>query len=43
VIDATKSIGAQQKEMRKIVLQEFGATLPPGVLRTEAARARLQE
>ena len=32
VIDATKSIETQQKEMRRIVVQEFGRTRPPGVL-----------
>ena len=41
VIDATKSIEAQQKQMRRIVLQEFGASSLTGVLRTEAAVARL--
>ncbi len=35
VIDATKSIEAQQKEMRRIVLKEFGNRRPPGVLGTE--------
>ena len=35
VIDATKCIEAQQKEMRRIVLQEFGRVRPPGVLGTE--------
>jgi len=43
VIDATKSIEAQQKEMRKITLQEFGRKLPPGVLGSEASFAGLQE
>lgn len=43
VIDATKSIEAQQKEMRKIVLQEFGTQRPAGVLGSEGARAGLQE
>jgi dTMP kinase len=42
VIDATKSIEAQQKEMRKIVLQEFGKKLPEGVLGAEASLAGLQ-
>jgi dTMP kinase len=32
VIDATKSIEIQQKEMRRIVTREFGATRPAGVL-----------
>jgi dTMP kinase len=43
VIDATKSIEAQQKEMRRIVVQEFGRTRPPGVLGTEVRVAGLQE
>src|SRR6202049_1117953 len=43
VIDATKSIEAQQKEMRRIVVREFGRTRPPGVLGTEVRVARLQE
>jgi dTMP kinase len=42
VIDATKSIQAQQKEMRHIFLRQFGSSQPPGVLRTEAPFARLQ-
>jgi len=42
VIDATKSIEAQQKQMRRIVVREFGRTPPPGVLRTEVDVARLQ-
>lgn len=37
VIDATKSIERQQREMRRIFLQELGASLPNGVL--EAPRA----
>jgi dTMP kinase len=37
VIDATKSIEAQQREMRRIVLREFGRKRPPGVLGTEEA------
>lgn len=40
VIDATKSIEAQQREMRRIVLSEFGRSRPPGVLGTEAPVAR---
>src|SRR5215475_12626757 len=32
VIDATHSIESQQKEMRRIVLREFGLVRPPGVL-----------
>ena len=32
VIDATKSIERQQKEMRRIFLDELGAALPNGVL-----------
>src|SRR5882724_13019182 len=35
VIDATKSIESQQKEMRRVVLREFGVTRPPGVLGVE--------
>src|SRR5882724_383579 len=35
VIDATKSIESQQKEMRRIVLHHFGRTCPPGVLGVE--------
>jgi len=42
VIDATKSIETQQKEMRRIVVQEFGRTRPPGVLGTEVRVAELQ-
>ena len=42
VIDATKSIETQQKEMRRIVVQEFGRTRPPGVLGTEVRVAGLQ-
>jgi len=41
VIDATKSIEAQQKQMRRIVLKEFGASPLTGVLRTESSIARL--
>ena len=40
VIDATKSIEAQQREMRRIVLREFGRAKPPEVLGTEALLAR---
>lgn len=36
-IDASGSIEAQQKEMRKIVLKELGADLKDGVLRVEGA------
>ena len=32
VIDATKSIEAQQREMRRIVMRELGRTRPPGSL-----------
>jgi hypothetical protein len=42
VIDATKSIEAQQKEMRRIFLRECGGKQPPSVLGTEAARAGSQ-
>jgi dTMP kinase len=41
VIDATKSIESQQKEMRRIVLRQFGASRPPGVLGVELNAARL--
>lgn len=41
VIDATKSIESQQKEMRRVVLREFGVTRPPGVLGVELNAARL--
>ncbi len=41
VIDATKSIEAQQKEMRRLVLREFGASRPHGVLGVETNGARL--
>ena len=41
VIDATKSIESQQKEMRRIVLREFGLTRPPGVLGVDLHAARL--
>src|SRR6266704_3552659 len=34
VIDATKSIEKQQREMRRIFLQELGDSLPNGVLET---------
>jgi hypothetical protein len=37
VIDATKSIERQQKEMRRILNKELGASLPHSVL--EAPRA----
>ncbi len=36
VIDATRSIEAQQREMRRIVMHEFGRSRPPEVLGTEA-------
>lgn len=42
VIDATRSIEAQQKQMRRIVLKQFGSAPLTGVLRTEASVARLQ-
>ena len=41
VIDATKSIEAQQKEMRSVVLREFGRTRPPGVLGVDLTATRL--
>jgi dTMP kinase len=41
VIDATKSIESQQKEMRRIVLQKLGRTRPLGVLGVELNIARL--
>jgi dTMP kinase len=41
VIDATKSIESQQKEMRRVVVREFGVTRPPGVLGVELNAARL--
>jgi len=41
VIDATKSIEAQQKQMRRIVLKEFSSSPLTKVLRTEGAVARL--
>jgi dTMP kinase len=41
VIDATKSIESQQKEMRRVVLREFGVTRPPSVLGVELNAARL--
>ena len=40
VIDATKSIEAQQREMRRIVLKEIGRTRPPEVLGMEAQLGR---
>jgi dTMP kinase len=40
VIDATKSIEAQQREMRRIVLKEIGRTRPPEVLGMEAPLGR---
>ena len=43
VIDATKSIEAQQREMRRVVLQEFGRVRPPGVLGTEVRVAELSQ
>src|ERR1022692_2459519 len=42
VIDATKSIEAQQREMRRIVVREFGRTRPPEVLGMEGMIARPQ-
>ena len=42
VIDATKSIESQQKEMRRIVLRELGLSRPPGVLGVDLNAARLQ-
>jgi dTMP kinase len=41
VIDATKSIESQQKEMRRVVLHKFGVMRPPGVLGVELSPARL--
>jgi dTMP kinase len=41
VIDATKSIESQQKEMRRVVLREFGVTRPASVLGVELNAARL--
>jgi dTMP kinase len=41
VIDATLPIEAQQKEMRRIVIDEFGPTRPEGVLGMEANLGRL--
>src|ERR1700704_5176011 len=41
IIDATKSIEVQQKEMRQIVLREFGTVRPPGVLGVDLNAARL--
>jgi dTMP kinase len=44
VIDATKSIEAQQREMRRIVLREFGRSRPPEVLGTHAmAEGRVED
>jgi dTMP kinase len=43
VIDATETIEAQQREMRRIVVREFGRSRPPGLLGTEVRVARLQE
>ncbi|MBK5293349.1 MAG: dTMP kinase [Acidobacteriia bacterium] len=43
VIDATKSIQAQQREMRSIVIREFGSRRPAGVLGTEGGIARLRK
>jgi hypothetical protein len=40
VIDATKSIEKQQREMRRIVMREFGRTRPPEVLGMEGMIAR---
>ena len=40
VIDATKSIEAQQREMRRIVVKEIGRTRPPEVLGMEAPLGR---
>src|SRR5579862_84719 len=40
VIDATKSIEKQQREMRRIVVREFGRTRPPEILGMEAPLAR---
>jgi dTMP kinase len=40
VIDATKSIEAQQREMRRIVVKEIGRTRPPEVLGMEATLGR---
>jgi len=41
VIDATKYIESQQKEMRRVVLHKFGVMRPPGVLGVELSPARL--
>jgi hypothetical protein len=41
VIDATKSIEAQQREMRRIVRREFGPGRPAGVLGTEVDLAKI--
>src|ERR1700683_816632 len=40
VIDATKSIEKQQREMRRIVVREFGRTRPPEILGLEGMLAR---
>src|SRR5579864_6833602 len=40
VIDATKSIEAQQREMRRILLREFGTARPPEILRAEVPHGR---
>lgn len=42
VIDATLPIEAQQKEMRRIVLREFGPKRPEGVLGMEVPNANLE-
>jgi dTMP kinase len=43
VIDATKSIESQQREMRRIVLGAFGRVRQPGVLGVETAVVRLHQ
>jgi dTMP kinase len=43
VIDATMSIEAQQKEMRRIVLREFGNMRPPGVLAAEVTEGKVAQ
>src|SRR5271170_4715932 len=40
VIDATKSIEKQQREMRRIFMQEVGGSLPTGVLESRAGAVR---
>ncbi len=40
VIDATKSIEKQQREMRRIFMRELGDSLPNGVLETARTAAR---